>query len=139
MILCKAGAALGLTGLGAAIDVGGLVLAQYLSDQATPSYARKMSQEEHARNNLGGFRNKYSKVTPGEMALYEGIRQGLMAGEISGQEVNQLAASGALPDRVLTLLMDVHDFGKYSPALPGARSGVSAPESLGYQSAAEGS
>lgn len=108
----------GQIALGAGAGAAGLLLAQYLAEQATPEHARRMTQGGHARNNIGGFREKFTKVTPEEMALYEGIRQGLMAGEISGEEVNMLAAQGRLPDRVMALLNDVHDWSVAGPAIP---------------------
>lgn len=127
----KAGAALGLTGIGAALGAGGLALAQYVQELSQPSYGRAMTQEEHARQNLSGFRERYTKVTPEEMAMYEGIRQGLMAGAISSEEVYAMAASKKLPNRVVTLLEDVVDFGQHG-ALPDRSGGQSAPELLGY-------
>lgn len=127
----KAGTALGLTGIGAALGAGGLALAQYVQEQSLPAYGRAMTQEEHAIQNLSGFRERYTKVTPEEMAMYEGIRQGLMAGEISGEEVYSMAASKKLPERVVSLLVDVLDFGQYG-ALPDRSGGQSAPELLGY-------
>ena len=49
------------------------------------------------------------------MALYEGIRQGLMSGEVKGEEVYRLVESGKLPARVVDLLVDVIDLGAYAP------------------------
>lgn len=126
----------------AGISVGGIAgyganeLMRYAAEQAMPAHSREMTQEEHARNNLAGFRRQYSKVTPEEMALYEGLRQGLMAGEISGSELNILAKEGRLPQRVITLLTDVHDWSADEP-YPFAGRTIpevmeSAPEQLGY-------
>jgi len=102
---------------GTALGAGGLVLAQHLMEQAKPLHAREMTQEAHARNNIGGLRERGDGTSVKDLALYEGIRQGLMAGEITGQEVYALRESGKLPQRVVELLQDVIDFGAYMPGL----------------------
>lgn len=130
MAVRKAGEKFALAGVGAALGAGGLALAQYLAEQAIPAHGREMTQLDHAKNNLRGFLAEHKKVTPVEMALYEGIRQGMMAGEISSEQVFALAASGKLPARVVTLLTDVTDFGQYG-ALPERYQNVNAPEQLG--------
>jgi hypothetical protein len=106
-----AGAALGG---GAALGAGGLALAQHLMEQGIPAHSREMTQIDHAVNNLGGFRSRYGDVSVKDMALYEGIRQGLMSGEVKGEEVYQLVQSGKLPARVVDLLVDVIDLGHYA-------------------------
>jgi hypothetical protein len=108
-------------GAGAALGAGGLALAQHLIEQGTPTYAREMSQEEHAKNNLGGLRQRQGDMSVKDLALYEGIRQGLMSGEVSGEEVYGLVKGGKLPARVVSLLGDVIDLGAYMPPpTPGA-------------------
>jgi hypothetical protein len=102
-------------GAGTALGAGGLALAQHLIEQGTPPYARKMTQEEHARNNLGGLRQRQGDLSVKDLALYEGIRQGLMSGEVSGEEVYGLVEGGKLPARVVSLLNDVIDLGVYMP------------------------
>ena len=100
---------------GAGLGAGGLALAQYLTEQGVPLYAREMTQEGHARNNMAGIRERGSGASAKDVALYEGIRQGLMAGEITGEEVYALKESGQLPQRVIELLSDAIDFGAYMP------------------------
>ena len=118
MSMRMAGAALGG---GAALGAGGMALAQHLMEQSVPAHAREMTQEDHAINNLGGFRGRHSDVSLKDMALYEGIRQGLMSGEVKGEEVYRLVESGKLPARVVDLLVDVIDLGAYAP-MPAAVS-----------------
>jgi predicted O-methyltransferase YrrM len=116
MSMRMAGAALaGGTALGA----GGLALAQHLAEQAMPAHAREMTQEDHAARNLRGLREAGSGASVTELGLYEGIRQGLMAGEITGEEVYALAQGGQLPQRVVELLQDAIDLGAYMP-VPGS-------------------
>ena len=110
-----AGQALAAAGVGAGLGAGGLALVQHLAEQGTPVYAREMTQEEHAKNNIGGYRERFPKVKPQELALYEGIRQALMAGEMSGSELNTLVLQGKIPDRVVNMLVDVHDFSADQP------------------------
>lgn len=100
---------------GGVLGAGGLALAQHLIEQGVPSYAREMTQEEHAVNNIGGLRERGGGTSVKDLALYEGIRQGLMAGEITGEEVYALKESGKLPQRVVELLHDVIDLGAYMP------------------------
>jgi hypothetical protein len=38
-----------------------------------------------------------------------------MSGEITGAEVNQLAMRGALPENVLRLVTDIHDWSSAEP------------------------
>ena len=102
-------------GGGTALGAGGLALAQHLMEQSVPAHAREMTQEDHARNNLEGFRGRHGDVSVRDMALYEGIRQGLMSGEVKGEEVYKLVESGKLPKPVVNLLLDVIDLGKYAP------------------------
>lgn len=110
-----AGAALGT---GVVLGAGGLALAQHMIEQGKPAYAREMTQEEHARNNLAGMRERGVNVK--DLAMFEGIRQGLMAGEISGEELYGLVESGKVPARVVSLLKDVIDLGAYMPSpVPG--------------------
>ena len=123
----------------AGLSVGGIAgyaandLLRSMAEQATPMHSREMTQGEHARNNMKGFRSRFSNVTVEEMALYEGLRQGLMAGEISGSELNILAKEGRLPQRVIALLTDVHDWSADEPYPFGNRTipEASAPELLG--------
>jgi hypothetical protein len=110
MNLRMAGAALLGSGLGAAAVHYG----QQALGAMTPAHSQEMTQLEHAANNLGGMREKYG-ITAQELALYEGIRQGLLSGEITGSEVNQLAMQGALPENVLRLVTDVHDWSSAEP------------------------
>lgn len=84
-------------------------------EHATPEHRRRMLQDEHARSNLGGFRARHPEVDIKEMALYEGLRQALMAGEITGDELNALAKAGKLPPDVITLVTDIHDWGRHKP------------------------
>lgn len=105
-----AGAALLGSGLGAAAAHYG----QQALGAMTPAHSQEMTQLEHAANNLGGMREKYG-ISAQDLALYEGIRQGLMSGEITGAEVNQLAMRGALPENVLRLVTDVHDWSSAEP------------------------
>jgi hypothetical protein len=106
-----------LLGVGAA-GAGGYglnELIRYLEEQRTPMHSQEMTQADHAKNNIGGMREKYSKLAAEELALFEGLRQGMMAGEISGEEINTLALNGDLPPRVMNLLTDVHDWGRVQP------------------------
>jgi hypothetical protein len=118
----KAGAALGLGGLGAALGAGGLALAQYVGEQMTPAHSREMTQQDHARNNIGDSQQRMPGVTDMELALYEGIRQGLMSGAITGSEVNTMAKQGKLPPNVISLLTDAHDWSSAEPYPFGSRS-----------------
>lgn len=102
-------------GGGAVLGAGGLALAQQLMEQAIPAHAREMTQEDHARNNLEGFRGRHGDLSVKDLALYEGIRQGLMSGEVRGEEVYRLVESGKIPKPVVDLLIDVIDLGKYAP------------------------
>jgi len=111
----KAGAVLGLGGLGAALGAGGLALSQYIGEQMTPAHGREMTQHDHARNNIGDLQQRMPGVTDMELALYEGIRQGLMSGAITGSEVNTMAKQGKLPVNVISLLTDVHDWSSAEP------------------------
>lgn len=95
-------------------------MAQHLIEQSTPPWARKMTQEDHARNNIGGLRERGGGASVKDLALYEGIRQGLMAGEVTGEEVYALVEGGKLPQRVVELLRDAIDIGAYMP-IPGQR------------------
>lgn len=98
--------------------LGGYLLndvVQNAIEQSKPEYLRSMTQAEHAKSNIGGDRQKYTKLKPEELALYEGLRQGLMAGEIDGSEINVMAINGKLPQRVIALLGDVHDWGAHEP------------------------
>lgn len=106
-----AGAALGA---GAVLGAGGLALTQHMIEQGTPTYAREMTQEDHARNNLAGMRERGVSVK--DLAMYEGIRQGLMAGQISGEELYGLVEGGKVPAKVVSLLQDVIDLGAYMPS-----------------------
>lgn len=110
-----AGRNLGIAGAGAVAGAGGLALAQLLADQAIPAHSREMTQDEHARNNIGNYRQQYPGLSAQDLALHEGLRQGLMSGAITGSELNTLAAEGRLPAPVLTLLTDVHDFSRDEP------------------------
>jgi hypothetical protein len=118
-----AGAALLGSGLGAAAAHYG----QQALGAMTPAHSQEMTQFEHAANNLGGMREKYG-ISAQDLALYEGIRQGLMSGEITGAEVNQLAMQGALPENVLRLVTDIHD---WSSAEPYPWPGQAISEALG--------
>jgi len=118
----KAGAALGLGGLGAALGAGGLALSQYIGAQMTPAHSREMTQQDHARNNIGDLQQRMPGVTDMELALYEGIRQGLMSGAITGSELNVMAKQGKLPANVISLLTDVHDWSSAEPYPFGSRS-----------------
>lgn len=100
---------------GTALGAGGLALAQHLMEQAKQPYAREMTQEAHARNNIGGLRGRGDGASVKDLALYEGIRQGLMAGEVTGEEVYALVQGGKLPQRVVELLQDAIDLGAYMP------------------------
>lgn len=113
--LRMAGSILGVGGLGTVVGYGANELVRYLDEQSTPMHSREMTQVDHAENNLRGRREAWGKATVEEIALYEGIRQGLMAGEISGSEVNTLALNGALPPRVMNMLTDVHDWSSEQP------------------------
>ena len=113
--LRMAGSILGVGALGGAAGYGANELVRYLEEQSTPMHSREMTQDAHAENNLRGLRENWNKVTVEEFALYEGIRQGLMAGEISGSEVNTLALNGDLPPRVMNMLTDVHDWSSDRP------------------------
>lgn len=110
-----AGQALGVGSLGAAAGAGGVLLGQYVLDQMTLPYERRMTQEDHAKNNIGGTRERLTGIGPEDLAMYEGIRQGLMAGEIAPEEVNQMAADGKLSQKVMAMLTDVHDWGRVGP------------------------
>ena len=92
-----------------------------------PAHSRAMTQNDHAVNNLSGMRER-NGITAQELVLYEGIRQGLMSGEITGSEVNQLAMQGALPQNVLRLVTDIHD---WSSAEPDPWPGQTIAEALG--------
>lgn len=100
---------------GAGAGIGAMELARYLDVQRTPEHSRAMTQDEHARNNIGDIQQRHPGLTDMEMALYEGIRQGLMAGVITGSEVNVLAKEGKLPENVMALLTDVHDWTSDEP------------------------
>ena len=117
-----AGTALGMGGLGAALGAGGLALSQYIGEQMTPAHSREMTQQDHARNNIGDLQQRMPGVTDMELALYEGIRQGLMSGAITGSEVNAMAKQGKLPANVISLLTDVHDWSSAEPYPFGSRS-----------------
>jgi hypothetical protein len=117
-----AGTALGMGGLGAALGAGGLALSQYIGEQMTPAHSREMTQQDHARNNIGDLQQRMPGVTDMELALYEGIRQGLMSGAITGSEVNAMAKQGKLPANVISLLTDVHDWSSAEPYPFGSRT-----------------
>jgi hypothetical protein len=110
MNLRMAGTALLGSGLGAAAAH----YAPQVLGSVMPAHSQAMTQLDHAANNLGGMRQKYN-ISAQDLALYEGIRQGLMSGEITGSEVNELAKQGALPESVITLVTDIHDWGRYEP------------------------
>ena len=127
-------AALAGAGAGAAALAGG----QAVAAAGTPAHSRPGTQEELAKRNMGGMLQTYSKVTPMELATYEGIRQGLMAGEITGEQVNAMAREGEIPDRVMVLLTDVHDWSAHDPLdTPSANylPKGSAPDIVGYTGA----
>jgi hypothetical protein len=112
----------GMALLGTGLGAGGLALAQHLAEQAIPMHSREMTQEAHAKNNMGGMRERHPGVSTKDHALFEGLRQGLMSGEITGSELNQLAMSGKLPKDVIVLLTDVHDWSADEPYPFGDRS-----------------
>lgn len=101
---------LGWLGLGAAAAHYG----QQALGAMTPAHSQALTQNAHAVNNLAGARERFG-VSAQELALYEGIRQGLMSGEITGTEVNQLALRGELPQNVLRLVSDIHDWSTAEP------------------------
>lgn len=123
--------ALAGAGAGAAALAGG----QAIAASALPKHSQPGTQDELARRNMQGMLQTYSKVTPLELATYEGIRQGLMAGEITGEQVNTMAKAGQLPKRVMVLLTDVHDWSAHEqlggPPMDHLPKG-SAPEIVGY-------
>lgn len=117
-----AGTAIGMGGLGAVLGAGGLALSQYIGEQMTPAHSREMTQQDHARNNIGDLQQRMPGVTDMELALYEGIRQGLMSGAITGSELNVMAKEGKLPANVISLLTDVHDWSSAEPYPFGSRT-----------------
>ncbi len=104
-------------GVGAGVGVGGMALANGMNEaaQAGSSHSRRMTQHEHAAENLKGIQGRVQGASVQDIAAYEGIRQLLMAGELTGQQLNVMAQQGQLPEAVLRLVSDVHDWSSAEP------------------------
>ena len=92
------------TGVGAA--AGSMM---FENDQASkPEYARRLTSEQHAINDA----STWERETPHDYLTIQGIRQALMGGRLSGEQLDELLLAQALSPRVEFLTTDIHDFGK---------------------------
>ncbi len=112
-------AALALLGMGAGagVGIGGMALVNGMNEaaEARSPHGRRMTQHEHAAENLKGIQERVQGASVQDIAAYEGIRQLLMAGELTGEQLNVMAKRGQLPGPVLRLVSDVHDWSSAEP------------------------
>ena len=77
------------------------------SEQAKPVYNRRLTEAQHARDNASLAIE--SGEDPLDYAIYEGIRQGLIGGAITPQDVNRMLIEEDFSERARLLIGDIHD------------------------------
>ena len=97
------GGALG-AGLGAA---GGSILFE-ASEDSKPGYAQRMTSEEHAIRDAA----QWSRDTPRDYISIQGIRQALMGGRLTADQLDEMLLAQEFSPRVEFLTGDIHNFGK---------------------------
>ena len=104
----RIGAVAAISGAG----VGGAALGNFLSDRFPgesnlPAYNQPKTVQEHAQYYAATLPDE----TPEDYMVFEGIRQGLLGGNISAMDVDRMAIEGAFSERAQFLLGDIHNFG----------------------------
>ena len=96
----------GAVGAGVGAAAGSML---FEADQANkPEYARRLTSQQHATNDAA----TWDRETPMDYLTIQGIRQALMGGRLSGDQLDELLLAQALSPRVEFLTTDIHDFGK---------------------------
>jgi hypothetical protein len=95
---------------GGAAGVGGTMLAGAAIDAMTPADQRPATQQQFAERQLGGDLERYPGLSVKDLAMAEGLRQAMLAGEIGGADVMQMVNTGKVRGAVVMLLAESMDF-----------------------------
>jgi hypothetical protein len=95
---------------GGAAGVGGTLLVGGVAGALTPEDQRPATQQQFAERQLSGDLQRYPGLSVKDLAMAEGLRQAMLAGEIGGADVMELVNKGKVPGAVVMLLAESMDF-----------------------------